>query len=110
MKNPKKEPVKINHEEFKPIEVKHIDSKNRINLGDKIIKFVDNIIQGVDAYQICIGKNGDILLRPVVNIPSREAWIYRNPKVIKQIRQGLDEASERKIEKVDDLDKFFKNL
>ena len=110
MKNPKKEPIKINREKFKPIEVKYIDSKNRINLGDKVIRFVYRIAQGADAYQVCIGEDGDILLRPVVNIPSREAWIYRNPKVLKRIRQGLDEASKEKIEKVDDLDKFFKKL
>ena len=110
MKKPKKEHIKINNENFKPIEIKQVDSKNRINLGEKVIKFVSDITQGADAYQVCVGSNGDVLLRPVVSIPSSEAWIYHNPKVKKLIRNGLDEANKGDIEKADDLDKYFDNL
>lgn len=105
----KKEVIDIN-EKFVPIEVKSIDFKNRISLGSKIINLVSRIFRKTDAYQIYIGKEGDILLRPVVNVLSREAWIYKNPKVIDQIRQGLEEASQGKLEKIDDIAKFLKAL
>lgn len=105
----KKEALNVN-EKFIPIEVKSVDFKNRINLGSKIVAFASRIIKRTDAYQICIGSEGDILLRPVVNIPSKEAWIYQNPKVKKQVREGLQEAAKGNIEKVKDLDTFFESL
>jgi len=105
----KKEALNIN-EKFMPVEVKSVDFKNRINLGSKIITFVSRIMKRADAYQICIGSEGDILLRPVVNIPSREAWIYQNPKVKKQIQEGLQEAAKGDIEKIKNLDTFFEGL
>lgn len=103
--NTKGEAINIS-EKFKVIDVKAMDSKNRISLGEKIIKLLKN----VDAFKVFLGQDGDILLRPMVNIPMREAWIYKNQKVINQIRQGLAEAKEGKTEKVEDLDKFLKNL
>ena len=64
----------------------------------------------VDSYQVFIGKEGDILLRPAVSIPSNEAWAYRNPEVIGRIRRGLKDAAEGKVEKVDDLESFLRDL
>ena len=48
-----------------------------------------------DSYQVFVGKEGDILLRPAVSIPSNEAWIYRNPEVIAKIRKGLQGSGRR---------------
>jgi hypothetical protein len=96
-------------EKFIAVGIKTVDSKNRINLGEKVLKAISSKSKA-DAYKVFVGKDGDILLKPVVVVPSREAWIYDNPKVLKQIRDGLSEASEGKVEKVKDLDKFFKEL
>jgi len=97
------------HEEFIPYHIKFLDSKHRITLGDKLIKALGKR-RNVDAYMMFIGKEGDILLRPTVSIPSNEAWIYRNPKVIEKVRKGLEEAREGETERVDDLDSFLENL
>lgn len=97
------------NERFKSFGVKNIDSKNRMNLGDKVMKIVSRIAD-VDSFEVFIGFDGDVLLRPVVNIPSKEAWIYKNPKVLKQIRKGLVEAGAGKVEKVKNLDDFFESL
>ncbi|MBU4312261.1 MAG: hypothetical protein KJ706_06060 [Candidatus Omnitrophica bacterium] len=96
-------------EKFVSVGIKTVDSKNRINLGEKILKVIDSKGKA-DAYKIFIGKEGDILLRPVVTIPANEAWIYEHPEVLKKIRKGLDEAGKGKTKKVSDLDKFFKEL
>jgi len=88
---------------------KSVDSKNRITLGQKILKLITSQT-GVEEFQIFYGEEGDILLRPVINIPSKEAWIYRNSKILKLIREGLKEAKEGKIERVKNLDKFLKDL
>ena len=96
-------------EVFIPVEKKSIDSKSRLTLGQKILKLINAQIE-TKEFQIFYGEDGDILLRPVVSIPGKEAWIYRNSEVLKDIRQGLSEAKEGKFEKVRDLEKFLKDL
>jgi len=46
----------------------------------------------------------------VTEVPVDEAWVYQNPKVIGQIRRGLSEAKQGKLEKAEDLDVFLKKL
>jgi len=46
----------------------------------------------------------------MISIPSKEAWIYQNPKVLGSIRQGLAEAKEEKIERVENLEEFLEDL
>ncbi len=104
----KREMIDI-HEEFAPYNTKPLDSKHRITLGGKLAKSLGKQMK-VEAYQIFVAKNGDILLRPAVSIPSNEAWVYRNPEVIGKVRKGLQEAAEGKIKRVDNLDTFLKNL
>lgn len=99
----------IIHEKFIVAEVKALDSKNRINLGEKILRLASGE-KKADAYQVFIGEEGDILLRPAITIPSREAWIYRNPDVLKKIRRGLAEAKQGKVEKAEDMDTFLGDL
>lgn len=96
-------------EEFIQYHSKSLDSKNRITLGGKVTNALGKRMK-VDAYMMFIGREGDILLRPTVSIPSNEAWAYSNPKVIGNVRKGLEEAREGKTERVDDLDSFLENL
>src|SRR3989338_2901522 len=104
----KKETVDI-HEEFIPYQTKPIDSKYRITLGGRLTRLLGRRMK-TEAYQIFVGRNGDILLRPSVSIPSNEAWVYQNPAVIGKLRKGLQEAEEGKTERVDDLESFLEKL
>ena len=104
----KKETLAV-HEEFVPYQTKPLDSKHRITLGGKLTRSIGKRMK-TEAYQIYIARNGDILLRPAVSIPSSEAWVYQNPAVIGRLRTGLQEAGEGKAQRVDDLDAFFKKL
>ncbi len=103
-----KEAIDI-HEEFIPYQTKPIDSKYRITLGGRLTKLLGKRMNA-EAYQIFIGRNGDILLRPSVSIPTSEAWIYQNPEVIGKLRKGLKEVREGKTERVDDLESFLEKL
>lgn len=96
-------------EEFKKLDTKQLDSKYRINLGKKIIRYITSNFN-VDSFEILIGKAGDILLRPVVNIPAREQWVYKKTDILKQIEKGLEEAKQGKTKEVKDLDKYINNL
>ena len=96
-------------EMFMLVDTRPLDSKHRITVGGKLQKLITGKMN-IDSYQVFIGKDGDILLRPAVSIPSSEAWAYRNPEVIGKIRQGLKDAAEGKVEKVDDLESFLRDL
>lgn len=103
-----KETVDI-HEEFIPYQIKPLDSKYRITLGGRLARLLGKRMN-VEAYQIFIGRNGDILLRPSIAIPSSEAWVYQNPEVIGRLRKGLQEAREGKTERIKDLESFLDRL
>ena len=87
-----------------------LDSKNRVTLGNRIMGKAPLGRMKVDAFGIFIGSEGDILLRPMANVPSRELWIYQNPKVLKSIQNGLQDAQEGKITEVKNVKGFFKKL
>ena len=96
-------------EVFIPVDTRPLDSKHRITLGGRLQKLLMSKMK-IDSYQVFVGKEGDILLRPAVSVPSNEAWIYRNPEVVGKIRRGLKEASGGKVEKADDLEGFLNDL
>ena len=104
----KKQALEI-REMFMLVDTRQLDSKHRITVGGKLQKLIAGKMN-IDSYQVFIGKEGDILLRPAVSIPSSEAWAYRNPEVIGKIRQGLKDAALGKVEKVDDLESFLRDL
>lgn len=108
MKTMKTEVLSIK-ELFFPVDVKPLDGKNRITLGGRIKKALSKKMK-VDSFKIFIGSDGDILLRPMANVPSREAWLYDNNKAMAQVAEGLKEAKHGKVEKVVELEEFLRKL
>lgn len=97
------------HEDFMQVETRTIDTKNRVSLGNKIKKLLMGKMK-VEAFKVFVGRHGDLLLRPSVSIPSREAWLFENPSALAKLKQGFSEAQEGKTHKVKDLDAFFNSL
>ena len=96
-------------EDFMPVDFKTLDSKHRIMLGDKITKLISGKMK-IDAFQVLVGKEGDVLLRPTTHIPSREAWLYKNASALMMVKKGLAAARDKKTQKVSDLEVFFDSL
>ncbi len=96
-------------EEFMSVDTKVLDSKNRINLGEKLKKLLFGRMK-VDAFQVFIGKEGDLLLRPATSIPSREAWLFQNVSALEKVKSGLRDITEGKIIPASDLDRFLDSL
>ena len=109
MKDTPEHAIHIN-EDFTNVDTRALDSKHRITLSTKAVKIALSKNKKIDAYQVLVGKSGDILLRPAVSIPASEAWIYENPKVIGPLRKGLNEAKQGKGKRVNNLDKFLESL
>jgi hypothetical protein len=97
------------HEKFIPVDVKTLDSKKRISLGEKTLKMLADKFPA-KSFKVYVGEDGDILLRPVVTIPSKEAWIYENPTVLEEIRKGLSEANQGNLKKIKNLEDFLEKL
>ena len=53
----------------------------------------------VAAYKQYVGEGGEILLVPIVEVPAREMWLYRNPKAAAMLREGIEDGKAGKIGK-----------
>ena len=96
-------------EDFMQVDTRELDSKNRVNLGRKVRKLLGAKMK-VDSFKVFIGKDGDVLLRPSVNIPSRELWLYKDPSAYSQLKEGLQQAKAGKVQKASDLEHFLEGL
>ena len=69
-----------------------MDERNRLTLGE-IFK---------DFKRIRLYKNdrGEVLLRPIVEIPASELWLFQNSEAFESVQKGLKDASEGKITKI----------
>ena len=76
--------------------IRHADNKGRILLGSQFA----NVTFIVDD-----GDPGQVVLKPAVAIPAKEAWLYQNETALNLVRKGLAEAKSRIIVKsAPDLD------
>lgn len=67
-------------------EIKHssrADDRGRLTVGAVAKK---------KNYRVMINELGQILLDPIVNIPEREIWLWKNQSALSSLKQGLQEA------------------
>jgi hypothetical protein len=60
-----------------------IDSKNRVTIGKLLL------YEYVRSVQASVLENGDILLKPMVEIPASEKWLYQNKEALESVKRGL---------------------
>lgn len=60
------------------------DSRGRIYLGSEVSS---------KLYRALTNDLGQILLEPVVTIPEREAWLFKNSEALEAVEQGLQESA-----------------
>ena len=53
------------------------------------------------TYHIYVNSTGKIILDPQVTIPASEAWLFNNPDALALARQGLSDAAQGRVSKVD---------
>ena len=80
-------------------EIKHLsraDERGRLTLGAVAKK---------KNYRVMINQLGQILLDPIVTVPEREAWLWKNKVALDSVQQGLKESAAGETE---DLGSFAK--
>lgn len=70
------------------------DSKKRVVLPKVLVS--EDI-----TYHIYSNSLGQILLDPQITIPASEAWLFNNPDALSLVRQGLADAADGRVSKVD---------
>ena len=80
-------------DDFYEVSTKTIDERKRLTIGEYLRGF-----KRVRLYQ---NDAGEILVRPVVEIPASELWLYKNKKALQSVYAGLKDAAEGKISKLD---------
>ena len=84
--------IKVN-DNFKEIATKSIDDRKRLTLGKEIGNF-----RRVRIYK---NDRGEILLKPLVEVPASELWLYENKKALDSVKKGLNNAAEGNISELD---------
>jgi len=79
-------------DEFKEVDTRTIDDRNRLTLGE--------LLKGSKRVRLYQNDLGELLLRPVVEIPASEAWLFRNELALENVKAGLKDASSGNISKL----------
>jgi len=70
------------------------DAKKRVVLPKTLVR--EDII-----YHIYSNKFGQIVLDPQVPVPASEVWLFNNPDALASVLQGLADAAQGRVSKVD---------
>lgn len=82
-----------------------IDDKYRICLGSFLSK---KEREQLSSFRISRQEDGKIVLEPMVEIPAREHWIYKNPEALASLLRGIEDAKNERILNVDiDFSQFL---
>ena len=75
------------------------DAKGRITLGA--------LAKGVDNFLLTQEKDGTITLEPMVSIPARELWLFKNPKALASVKRGLEDVAAGRVTRRGSFKKYL---
>ncbi|WP_208647393.1 hypothetical protein [Corallococcus interemptor] len=75
-----------------PVQIVRPDSKGRVTLGA--------LAAGVSSYTIEESKDGTLILHPHVEIPAKEAWIFKNRKALGSVKKGLEQSARGEVKEL----------
>jgi hypothetical protein len=81
------------------------DLKDSIRADDKGRVILGREFSGKN-FRVSKSANGDILLVPVVVIPERDMWLYKNPQALAMFHAGLAEAAAGEVTDGEDFSQF----
>ena len=80
------------NDEFQEVATKTVDKKYRITIG--------KLIEGYKRVKVYKNSKGEILLKPLIEIPASEAWLFQDKEALENIKRGLEDAAKGNITKV----------
>jgi hypothetical protein len=85
---------------IKDLDLKRVADNVRLDVKKRIVLRKVPVQEGT-TYHIYINSLGQIVLDPQVTIPASEAWLFNNPIALASVRQGLSDAAQGRVSKVD---------
>ena len=79
----------------------NMDEKQRVCLSRVLSKEEREYLSSFRIYR----DHGKIVLEPVVQVPEKDHWIYKDPKALKSLLKGIKDAEEGRLH---DLGSFAK--
>lgn len=80
------------NDNFQEVDTKTIDGRKRLTLG--------NLLEGFNRVKIYKNLRGELLIKPVVEIPASELWLYKNKEAYESVQRGLKDLEEGRISEV----------
>ena len=77
-----------------------IDKSVKPDIKKRVVLPNDLVQEGI-IFHIYHNSIGQILLDLQVTIPASEAWLFNNPDALALVRQGLSDAAQGRVSKVD---------
>jgi hypothetical protein len=97
--------------EFEFVGEAGIDERKRLSLT-KVLGLLKARLGDLSAapenlrFRLYVNNAGQVLLDPAVSVPIHEVWLYRNPKALAKVREGLAQAAKGELHDRGSLDKF----
>ncbi len=96
-------------EEFEFVTEGGIDERKRISLA-KVLSEVKARLADVPEealhFRVYVNPAGQVLLDPIVSIPAREMWLYRDPALLASLRRSIEQAERRELVDLGSFAKF----
>jgi hypothetical protein len=80
----------------------NMDNLHRVSLTRLLTKEERHLVSSFKAYK---EDDGRIILEPLVEIPAKEHWIYKNPEALDSLMRGIKDVEEGRL---NDLGSFAK--
>ena len=81
--------VRIEYDEFAEIDTRAVDDRSRLTLG--------NLVGKSKRVQVLMNSRGEVLLRPMVEIPASEHWLFQNTTALESVKLGLKDVAQGKV-------------
>ncbi len=89
---------------------KHLENEQRLTLDARKRISLAKLLPDYEVCSIRAYTEGDkIILEPMAEIPAHELWLYKNPPVLKEIQEGLQQSKEGKVRKRGSFAKYAKD-
>ena len=75
------------------------DAKGRITLG--------KLAKGISSFRVTKDKNGGFHLKPYVEIPEQDHWIFKNPQALASLKRGLQQIKDGDTHNLGDFSKYL---
>jgi hypothetical protein len=87
-------------ENYKKVKV---DLKGRVCLGGLVPK-------GVSSYKVHLNhRTQQIILEPYIEIPMKEAWLYRNSDALEKVKTGIKQSANNEVLSLGSFAEFLDN-